>query len=542
MAETLEIIIKARDDASKVLKGVKGDTVGLKDATKLLGGAFAATAAVGAVMAKVLKDGEQLIMKQAKAERDLARTIGSTVTQAGMLIEAADDMMVSQETLTTAMETAIRKGYSPTISGLGTIADAYNAIQDPIAKAKYLMDTFGRSGADMAPMMAVGRAALEEMGQSALLNGQVISESQARMARASEIASDGLGDSWDTLRKRMASPFLPIKIYIEEHITKVIEDANRLDYGIRELGLTQARVGPNMVYWQDQFGKVIAHTRLELEAYIAKQMLRVQWDENALGAVERLRAGMSLKPADWLQNTTTIHTTVERAVYEDWLAETRGEYQPRVDPSTGTYARVAEDYSPGSYGIARGGPLTGFNIVGEEGPEIIINGVVIPADETRDLLRRGVKPSGRFGTGGSLWEGGITEKPATWNPYAGEARLSQMANARDWGMYQGVSPLLGTGAGAIGNAPSWVTGGGGPAAAVEAAIAAASASAAATVGPTVVAAVGASVPGATVAMAEKQTQMIAAGMHDLATTFTREMRSLKQELSRSVASAVQKVI
>ena len=117
-----------------------------------------------------------------------------------------------------------------------------------------------------------------------------------------------------------------------------------------------------------------------------------------------------------------------------------------------------------------------------------------------------------------------------------------MANARDWGMYQGVSPLLGTGAGAIGNAPSWVTGGGGPAAAVEAAIAAASASAAATVGPTVVAAVGASVPGATVAMAEKQTQMIAAGMHDLATTFTREMRSLKQELSRSVASAVQKVI
>jgi len=309
-SSSIDIVIKAIDKASAEFKKVEGASTGLKDSMKLLGGVGAVAGVALAAVTKTIADGNKLIMDQAKKQRDLARTIGSTVTQAGMLIEAADDMMVSQATLTTAMETAIRKGYSPTISGLGTIADKYNAIQDPIAKAKYLMDTFGRAGADMAPLMAVGREGLEAMGESALRNGQVISESQARLARESEKSSDALGDSWDTLRKRMAMPFLPIKIFIEEHITKVIEDANKLDYAVKELGLDVQEFHGQMIVY-DQFGKVIARNRQELEAYVAQQMLRVRWDETALDAIERLRAGMALKPADWLQNTTTIHTTIE---------------------------------------------------------------------------------------------------------------------------------------------------------------------------------------------------------------------------------------
>jgi len=539
MPETLEIILKARDEASKVLKGVKGESLGLKDATKLLGGAFAATAAVGAVLAKTLKDGEQLILKQAKGQRDLARTIGSTVEQAGMLIEAADDMMVSQETLTGAMETAIRKGYSPTISGLGTIADKYNAIQDPIAKAKFLMDSFGRSGADMAPLMQVGSAGLEQMGKSALLNGQVISESQARMARASEMASDALGDSWDTLRKRMATPFLPIKIYVEEHITKVIEEANQLDYGIRQLGLTQARVGPNMVYWQDQFGRVIAHTREELEAYIAKMQLRVQWDENALSAVERLRAGMSLKPDDWLQNTTTIHTTIERSggeasgtgggvgagggggLYTDSEGN-RWQYDLLKKKWVMIYKNPvgAEPLS----GTARGGPLTGFNLVGEEGPEFIINGNVIPADETRMLLRRGVRPQHAYGEGFGIAGSGLPAPGQSWWYAAQRAKAAVDA--------------MGPSEPEQGNAwPGTASSGAAVQAAVEAA-SAASAAAGAAVAPQVAAAVRASVPVAIATMIDKQSAR--AEVRD--SMLIREIRSLKQELSRAVASAVQKVI
>jgi antitoxin component HigA of HigAB toxin-antitoxin module len=83
----------------------------------------------------------------------LGRTIGATPEEASKLIQAADDVQISYETLTTALEAAIRKGVEPTIEGLGGLADQYNAIQDPIERTKFLMDNFGRSGADLAPLM-----------------------------------------------------------------------------------------------------------------------------------------------------------------------------------------------------------------------------------------------------------------------------------------------------------------------------------------------------------------------------------------------------
>lgn len=51
---------------------------------------------------------------------------------------------------------------------------------------------------------------------------------------------------------------------------------------------------------------------------------------------------------------------------------------------------------------ATGGPLQPVAMVGEQGPELIINGVVVPAGITRDLVRLGLRPGAQFATGGSL--------------------------------------------------------------------------------------------------------------------------------------------
>lgn len=53
-------------------------------------------------------------------------------------------------------------------------------------------------------------------------------------------------------------------------------------------------------------------------------------------------------------------------------------------------------------GLAGGGPLTGFNLVGEAGPELIVGNQVIPAGPTRRMMSAGLKPSGRFAAGGEL--------------------------------------------------------------------------------------------------------------------------------------------
>jgi len=137
--------------------------------------------------------------------------------------------------------------------------------------------------------------AIEGMGKSAQRLGQVLTSEQTRLARESEKSTDALGDAFDTLKKRMAQPFLPIKIFIEEHITKVIEDANALAYAMDALGITEEKVrggrAGDHTYWVTQSGDILG-TIAELNAYIAQQQLRVQWDDASTDAIERLRAGL----------------------------------------------------------------------------------------------------------------------------------------------------------------------------------------------------------------------------------------------------------
>ena len=56
---------------------------------------------------------------------------------------------------------------------------------------------------------------------------------------------------------------------------------------------------------------------------------------------------------------------------------------------------------------ADGGPLASTALVGERGPEMIINGIVIPADQTRRLMGLGLTPQRKYGFGGAIgaWEG-----------------------------------------------------------------------------------------------------------------------------------------
>jgi len=66
---------------------------------------------------------------------------------------------------------------------------------------------------------------------------------------------------------------------------------------------------------------------------------------------------------------------------------------------------------------ARGGPLSGFNEVGEEGPEFIIDGVVIPADITKRLKQLGLIADRKFQHGGVQ-----EERWRPWNEYVRHPR------------------------------------------------------------------------------------------------------------------------
>ena len=61
--------------------------------------------------------------------------------------------------------------------------------------------------------------------------------------------------------------------------------------------------------------------------------------------------------------------------------------------------------------LATGGPLGDLALVGEEGPELIIDGIVVPTRETRKLMSLGLLPKRRYALGGPLGGGGAVFSP-----------------------------------------------------------------------------------------------------------------------------------
>ena len=128
-----------------------------------------------------------------------------------------------------------------------------------------------------------------------------------------------------------------------------------------------------------------------------------------------------------------------------------------------------------------GGRLSGVNLVGEAGPEMIINGVVVPASITAELLRLGLVPGRRLLTGGVFIDGttgtgslsGGTGAATTGAGILGQAAAAVIASTQIAG---GGAGILGGGAVMAGSTARGFSGGAAvAAAAAEAASAAVSA-------------------------------------------------------------------
>jgi hypothetical protein len=142
--------------------------------------------------------------------RRLNRDIGATPEEASKLIYAAGQMGISTQTLTTALDQAIKKGHQPTIENLAKAADAYNAIQDPIQRTKFLQDEFGRSGAQLGELMQQGADGIRALGNEAQNTGAVLDSQGVASLHDFEMATKSLDASWLGLKVTIAEAAAPI--------------------------------------------------------------------------------------------------------------------------------------------------------------------------------------------------------------------------------------------------------------------------------------------------------------------------------------------
>ncbi len=256
--------VSVQDVGKNVTKSTASITQGLQAlaAGTTAGIAVAASVAYGAKQAFDATVGATV--KYADQVRSLTVLIGASAEESSKLVQAADDTFISFDTLSTAMEGAIRKGYSPTIAGLGKIADAYNGIKDPIERAKFLMDTFGRSGADMAPLLARGSDGIAQLGRDAEATGLVLSGKTLAATLAYKQQLDSLNDQFEGLKITIGQAAIPAVVVFGQVMIRA-KDAFLSALGEMKLGknvfdLGQAFDTQYLNIWAAQAGNAAHET------------------------------------------------------------------------------------------------------------------------------------------------------------------------------------------------------------------------------------------------------------------------------------------
>jgi len=160
--------------------------------------------------------------------RRVAQSTGLAAEESSRLIQVADDVGVSVETLTSTLELATKKGFQPSIENLADLADRLQGISDPTERAAILSDLFGRNWAAIVPILKDGGAALRENAEA--VSGMLILDDAAiKKAREFEIAADNLGDAWDGFSMVIGQAVVPELAELLNQLTTVLTAAEKLE-------------------------------------------------------------------------------------------------------------------------------------------------------------------------------------------------------------------------------------------------------------------------------------------------------------------------
>lgn len=243
--QVAEIILKARDQASRVIRDVAGEMGGLNKAVQgaaALAGPFGATAAaIGAAATAVVALGDKLAEKVINLEK-LSTASGATTQEIQVLQRAFQKMGFEADDVTTPLlrlEVAVGK-HNKKLAEMGVTSTdgaqamlqfsaALSRIQNPAERAALLADVLGKRNIRLsAAVLGVGDAyaatkrRMEETGQ--ILTDDMI-------ARAKELhdTMQDLRDSWEGAWSRMLVAVEPAAKGILDAITSILNVLPELD-------------------------------------------------------------------------------------------------------------------------------------------------------------------------------------------------------------------------------------------------------------------------------------------------------------------------
>ena len=146
----------------------------------------------------------QEFVNYAEQVKNLSRNIGASAEETSRLIQVADDVRVSYESLSVAMKFAQKNGVEVSIESMAVLADRYNALSSPIEKQNLLMKNFGRGGLEMGKLLSKGGNEIRKMS-GAINENLIMTDKGIAASDKYQAKLDDLGDSWKGLSIEMGA-------------------------------------------------------------------------------------------------------------------------------------------------------------------------------------------------------------------------------------------------------------------------------------------------------------------------------------------------
>ena len=202
MANDVTIILKAVDKASAEINKVTTAggklSAGFKSLTGMSLGAGAAIAGIGAA-AKWIKDAIDQTVQYATEIDNMSRLLGISTEDTSRLVQASDDLFISQEKLSSGLQAATRQGIDVSIDGLKRLSEQYLALPNGVERSTFVLKTFGRSGAEMAKLMEQGADGIDA-ATAAIAKNMVITDQSMVSIMNYKRSLDSLNDSWQGVK------------------------------------------------------------------------------------------------------------------------------------------------------------------------------------------------------------------------------------------------------------------------------------------------------------------------------------------------------
>ncbi len=184
---------------------------------------------------------------------------GSRITRASLeetsrLFQVADDYFVKSEDLEKSLIIARKNNIDVSIEGLQRLSDQYIASGND---TKFLTDTFGKNGAEMAKLMELSgakiRAEMDAVSESLVVNAKKVA-----ITFAYKRSLDALNDSQDAFAYNIAIGTMPAITALNSTMATFIEIINDSGVVVNSLNWIITKATGAIMFWGDVFSGEIS--------------------------------------------------------------------------------------------------------------------------------------------------------------------------------------------------------------------------------------------------------------------------------------------